>query len=101
MNPLIDFSELTITELQSKHQEYTKKLFNISPGSSLYNSVMSLRDSVSQEYQERMLMAEFKETNTQEVIEIGGIKSEVLQPDNQDYQQKILSSLAQFYSKKD
>ena len=103
IHPLLDFSDLSVQELLEKHQEYTKKLYKIEPGSSLYNSVQSMRESVHIEYQERLYLQTFKDNKEQqEVIEIGEIESTTYAQRNYPDDGKILASeLAKLYSKKE
>ena len=103
MHPLIDFSNLSIQELLEKHQEYTKKLYKLPPGNSLYNSVVAMRDAVHVEYQERLYMQNFndKKEEIEEVLDIGGIRSDVHTPDYSDDKDKLLRQFAMMYANKD
>lgn len=100
MHPLIDFSNLNTTELLEKHQEYTKKLYKLTPGNSLYNSVKAMRDAVHTEYQERLYMQNFqdKKEEIEEVIDIGHVNSQTFTPDYSDDIDRTTAELAKFYA---
>lgn len=103
IHPLLDFSELSVQELLEKHQEYTKKLYKLEPGNSLYDSVQAMREAVHIEYQERLYLQTFKDNKEQqEVIEIGEIESTTYkQQDYADDGKLLASALARLYSNKD
>jgi hypothetical protein len=103
LHPLLDFSSMTLQELQEKQKEYNKKLFAISGSSPLYDVVYSMKQAVDMEYQERMYMDTYKDNKVQleTVTEIGTISSDLVHPDYQDESQKIVQDLAAFYANKD
>lgn len=102
-HPLVDFSQMSLEELQEKQKEYTKKLYAISGSSPLYDVVYSMKEAAEAEYRERMFMDTYKENKTQleSVTEIGTISSDVIKPDYSDDEDKVLQQLAKFYAKKD
>ena len=103
LHPLLDFSSMTLLELQEKQKEYNKKLVAISGSSPLYDVIYSMKQAADIEYQERMYMDTYKENKVQleTVTEIGTISSDLVHPDYQDESQKIVRDLAAFYANKD
>lgn len=103
LHPLVDFAQMSKEDLQEKQKEYTKKLYSISPTSPLYDAVLSMKMAIESEYHERMYLDSYKEgiENSQQVLDIGTISSDVHTPDYSDYKDQVTKSLVDFYTKKE
>lgn len=102
MNPLIDFTTKTTEELLELNKKYTQKLYTLNGNNPLYNQVLSLRDAVQLEYQERMQMQIHKEKLKQkpeQTIDIGEISGEVFDLDLPE-EQKLINNVAHSYTQK-
>ena len=101
-NPFKDFSLLTTDDLLKENQKYTKQLYKMDGSTPLYNYILDLRDQCTQEYQERMYIAQHKENikNPEQVIDIGEIESVSYTPNYKDDTELFVQAVVDTYRKK-